>query len=175
MLTQKPRDRIGQFIYGYGEEPLEVAVGKKLLDKKLSIAVAESCTGGYLSHMITSVPGSSSYFLGSIIPYDYAIKMRQLGVRPETLEQYGAVSEETIREMANLVRAKFNTDIGVATSGIAGPGGATPEKPVGTVWIAYSDKHQTVTRKLQLSKERLLNIKMASIAVLNLVRLSLPK
>jgi nicotinamide-nucleotide amidase len=91
------------------------------------------------------------------------------------LEQYGAVSEETIREMANLVRAKFNTDIGVATSGIAGPGGATPEKPVGTVWIAYSDKHQTVTRKLQLSKERLLNIKMASIAVLNLVRLSLPK
>jgi nicotinamide-nucleotide amidase len=101
--------------------------------------------------------------------------MRQLGVKPETLEQYGAVSEETIREMANLVRAKFNTDIGVATSGIAGPGGATAEKPVGTVWIAYSDKHQTVTRKLQLSKERLLNIKMASIAVLNLVRLSLPK
>ena len=175
VLTEKLRDRIGQFIYGYGEEPLEVAVGKKLLDKKLSIAVAESCTGGYLSHLITSVPGSSSYFLGSIIPYDYAIKMRQLGVKPETLEQYGAVSEETIREMANLVRAKFNTDIGVATSGIAGPGGATPEKPVGTVWIAYSDKHQTVTRKLQLSKERLLNIKMASIAVLNLVRLSLPK
>lgn len=175
VLTEKLRERIGQFIYGYGEEPLEVAVGKMLLDKKLSIAVAESCTGGYLSHMITSVPGSSSYFLGSIIPYDYAIKMRQLGVKPETLEQYGAVSEETIREMANLVRAKFNTDIGVATSGIAGPGGATPEKPVGTVWIAYSDKHQTVTRKLQLSKERLLNIKMASVAVLNLVRLSLPK
>lgn len=175
LLTEKLRDRVGQFIYGYGEEPLEVAVGKKLLDKKLTIAVAESCTGGYLSHLVTSVPGSSSYFLGSIIPYDYAIKMRQLGVKPETLEQYGAVSEETIREMANLVRAKFNTDIGVATSGIAGPGGATPEKPVGTVWIAYSDKHQTVTRKLQLSKERLLNIKMASIAVLNLVRLSLPK
>lgn len=175
LLTEKLRERIGQFIYGYGDEPLEVAVGKKLQEKKLTIAVAESCTGGHLSHMITSVPGSSSYFLGSIIPYDYAIKMRQLGVKPETLEQYGAVSEETIREMANLVRAKFNTDIGVATSGIAGPGGATPEKPVGTVWIAYSDKHQTVTRKLQLSKERLLNIKMASIAVLNLVRLSLPK
>jgi nicotinamide-nucleotide amidase len=175
LLTEKLRERIGQYIYGYGDEPLEVAVGKKLQDKKLTIAIAESCTGGYLSHLITSVPGSSSYFLGSIIPYDYAIKMRQLGVKPETLEQYGAVSEETIREMANLVRAKFNTDIGVATSGIAGPGGATAEKPVGTVWIAYSDKHQTVTRKLQLSKERLLNIKMASIAVLNLVRLSLPK
>jgi nicotinamide-nucleotide amidase len=85
------------------------------------------------------------------------------------------VSEATIMEMAELVRTKFNTDIGVATSGIAGPGGGTSEKPVGTVWIAYSDKHQTVTRKLQLSKDRLINIKVASVAVLNLIRLSLPK
>jgi nicotinamide-nucleotide amidase len=77
--------------------------------------------------------------------------------------------------MANIVRAKFSTDIGVATSGIAGPGGATPEKPVGTVWIAYSDKHQTVTRKLQLSTDRMINIRMSSVAVLNLIRLSLPK
>lgn len=171
-LTTKLNERVGQFIYGYGEEPLEVAVGNMLRDKKLTVSVAESCTGGYLSHLITSVPGSSEYFLGSMIPYAYEIKMRQLGVKPETLEQYGAVSEQTIIEMANLVRAKFTTDIGVATSGIAGPGGATPEKPVGTVWIAYSDKHQTVTRKLQLSKERSLNIKMASIAVLNLIRQS---
>jgi nicotinamide-nucleotide amidase len=101
--------------------------------------------------------------------------MRQFGVKPETLEKYGAVSEQTIIEMANLVRAKFSTDIGVATSGIAGPGGATPDKPVGTVWIAYSDKHQTVAKKLQLSKERMLNIRMSSLAVLNLIRLSLPK
>jgi nicotinamide-nucleotide amidase len=172
-LTTKLNERVGQFIYGYGEDPLEVAVGNMLRDKKLTVSVAESCTGGYLSHLITSVPGSSEYFLGSMIPYAYEIKMRQLGVKPETLEQYGAVSEQTIIEMANLVRAKFTTDIGVATSGIAGPGGATPEKPVGTVWIAYSDKHQTVTRKLQLSKERSLNIKMASIAVLNLIRQSL--
>jgi nicotinamide-nucleotide amidase len=174
-LTAKLQERVGQFIYGYGEDPLEVVLGKTLLDKKLTLAIAESCTGGYLSHLITSVPGSSAYFLGSIIPYDYDIKMRQLGVRPETLGQYGAVSEETIREMANLVRAKFNTNVGIATSGIAGPGGATPEKPVGTVWIAYSDKHQTVTRKLQLSKDRALNIKMASIAAMNLLRQSLPK
>jgi nicotinamide-nucleotide amidase len=169
-LTKKLYERVGQFIYGYGEDPLEVAVGNMLRDKKLTVSVAESCTGGYLSHLITSVPGSSEYFLGSMIPYAYEIKMRQLGVKPETLEQYGAVSEQTIIEMANLVRAKFTTDIGVATSGIAGPGGATSEKPVGTVWIAYSDKHQTITRKLQLSKERLLNIKMASVAVLNLIR-----
>ncbi|MBT1699150.1 competence/damage-inducible protein A [Fulvivirgaceae bacterium PWU4] len=175
MLTEKLKERVGQFIYGYGEDPIEVAVGNLLREKKLTLAVAESCTGGYLSHLITSVPGSSDYFLGSMVPYAYEIKMRQLGVKPETLEKNGAVSEPTIIEMANLVRAKFNTDIGVATSGIAGPGGATPEKPVGTVWIAYSDKHQTVTRKLQLSKDRQINIKAASIAALNLIRLNVPK
>ena len=174
-LTEKLQEQIGQFIYGFGEESIEVVVGKILREKKLTLSVAESCTGGYLSHLITSVPGSSEYFLGSMIPYAYEIKMRQLGVKPETLENYGAVSEPTIIEMANIVRAKFNTDIGVATSGIAGPGGATPDKPVGTVWIAFSDKHHTVTKKLQLSKDRMINIRMASMAVLNLIRLSLPQ
>ena len=173
-LTEKLKTRIGQFIFGYGDDPIEVVIGNTLREKKLTLSVAESCTGGYLSHLITSVPGSSDYFLGSMIPYSYEIKMRQLGVKPETLEKYGAVSEPTISEMASVVRARFNADIGVATSGIAGPGGATPDKPVGTVWIAYSDKHQTITKKLQLSKERMLNIRMASVAVLNLIRLSLP-
>lgn len=173
-LTVKLSERIGQFIFGYGEDPIEVVIGNTLRERNLTLAIAESCTGGYLSHMITSVPGSSAYFLGSMIPYAYEIKMRQLGVKPETLEKYGAVSEPTIIEMANIVRAKFNTDIGVATSGVAGPGGATPDKPVGTVWIAYSDKHQTVTKRLQLSKDRLINIKLASTAVLNLIRQSLP-
>lgn len=168
-------DRAGTFIYGFGEDPLEVVIGNHLKQRKLTLAVAESCTGGFLSHLITSVAGSSDYFLGSMIPYAYDIKMRQLGVKPETLEKFGAVSEQTIIEMANLVRAKFNTDIGVATSGIAGPGGATPEKPVGTVWIAYSDKHQTVAKKLQLTKDRMINIRLASAAVLNLIRLNLPK
>ncbi len=108
-----------------------------------------------------------------MVPYAYEIKMAQLGVKPETLKTYGAVSEETIREMANLVREKFNTDVGVATSGIAGPGGATPEKPVGTIWIACADKKRTVTRKLQLSKDRMVNIQFASLAALNLMRTSL--
>ncbi len=174
-LIEKLKETAGPFIFGYGEDPLEVVIGRTLREKKLNISIAESCTGGYLTHLITSVAGSSDYFLGSIIPYDYQIKMRQLGVKPETLEKYGAVSEPTIMEMANIVRAKFNTDIGVATSGIAGPGGATPDKPVGTVWIAYSDKHQTVTKKLQLSKDRMINIKSASVAVLNLIRQSLPE
>jgi nicotinamide-nucleotide amidase len=174
-LTEKLQERIGQFIYGYGEDPIEIVIGKTLRERKLTLSIAESCTGGYLSHLITSVPGCSEYFLGSMIPYAYEIKMRQLGVKPEILENHGAVSEPTIIEMANIVRAKFNTDIGVATSGIAGPGGATPDKPVGTVWIAYSDKHHTVTKKLQLSKDRMINIRMASMAVLNLIRQSLPQ
>lgn len=173
--TERIQPLAGEYIYGYGEETLEEVIGKTLRSKKLTLSVAESCTGGYLSHLITSVPGSSDYFLGSIIPYAYEIKMRQLGVKPETLEKFGAVSEPTINEMANIVRAKFNTDIGVATSGIAGPGGATPDKPVGTVWIAYSDKYHTVTKKLQLSKDRMINIRLSSAAVLNLIRLSLPK
>jgi nicotinamide-nucleotide amidase len=174
-LISKLKPLAGDYIYGYDDEPLEIVIGNILKEKKLTISVAESCTGGYLSHLITSVPGSSEYFLGSMIPYAYEIKMSQLGVKPETLEKYGAVSEPTISEMANVVRARFHTDVGVATSGIAGPGGATPEKPVGMVWIAYSDKHQTVTKKLQLSKDRMINIRMASVAVLNLIRLSLPK
>jgi nicotinamide-nucleotide amidase len=175
MLVEKLKVIAGDYIYGYGDESIEVAIGKMLRERKLTISMAESCTGGYLSHLITSVPGCSDYFLGSMVPYAYEIKMRQLGVKPEVLEKYGAVSEPTIIEMANIVRAKFNTDIGVATSGIAGPGGATPEKPVGMVWIAYSDKHHTVTKKLQISNDRTINIKMASMAVINLIRMSLPK
>ncbi len=174
-LAEKLKPLAGEYIYGYGEEPIEVAIGKMLRERKLTLSMAESCTGGYLTHLITRVPGCSDYFLGSMIPYAYEIKMRQLGVKPEVLEKYGAVSEPTIIEMANIVRAKFNTDIGVATSGIAGPGGATPEKPVGMVWIAYSDKHQTITKKLQISPDRMINIQMASAAVLNLIRISLPK
>jgi nicotinamide-nucleotide amidase len=108
-----------------------------------------------------------------MIPYAYEVKIAQLGVSTNTLSKFGAVSEETIREMASLVRLKFNTDIGVATSGIAGPGGATPEKPVGTVWIACADKNSVTTKKLQLSKDRILNIRFASMAALNLIRLSI--
>jgi nicotinamide-nucleotide amidase len=174
VLVHGLRALAGDFIFGVGEDSLEVVLGKTLRGKKLTLAVAESCTGGYLSQVITSVPGSSDYFLGGLIPYAYAIKTSILGVEQQTLNQFGAVSEETIREMANNVRKKFNADIGVATSGIAGPGGGTDEKPVGTIWIAYADRYQTVTKKLQLSKDRAVNIRMASVAALNLIRLSLP-
>jgi nicotinamide-nucleotide amidase len=165
----------GEYIYSLNDESLEVVIGNLLRERNLTLSIAESCTGGYVSHLITSVPGSSEYFQGSIIPYSYDIKMQQLGVHTETLERHGAVSEQTIIEMAELVRKKFNTDIGVATSGVAGPGGATPEKPVGTVWIAISDKKRTIPKKLQLSKDRLINIRMASVGVLNMIRLTLLK
>jgi nicotinamide-nucleotide amidase len=172
-LTEKLRMIIGAYIYGYGEDPIQVAIGKLLKENGLTLSIAESCTGGKVSQMITSVPGSSEYFQGSIVPYSYDIKMSQLGVKEETLNQFGAVSEQTIREMAMLVRQKFNTSIGIATSGIAGPGGATPDKPVGTVWIAYTDGTRTTAKKLQLSKERHLNIQLSSMAVLNLLRLGI--
>ncbi|PGH40479.1 MAG: competence/damage-inducible protein A [Candidatus Nephrothrix sp. EaCA] len=174
-LIEKLKETAGEYIYGYDNETLQSAVGKLLWQRNLTLSVAESCTGGYLSHLITSVPGSSEYFLGSMIPYAYEIKKHQLGIKPETLEQYGAVSEPTIIEMANVVRARFNTHIGVATSGIAGPGGATPEKPVGLVWIAYSDKHFTKTKKLLLTPDRMQNIQLASMAVLNMIRLNIPE
>jgi PncC family amidohydrolase len=104
----------------------------------LRLAVAESCTGGLIGHRLTNIPGSSTYYLGSITAYAYEAKVRLLGVRWETLERYGAVSRETVIEMAAGVRRALAADIGLSVSGIAGPGGGTPEKPVGLVWIGLS-------------------------------------
>lgn len=171
-LTQKLLPLAGEYIYSTEGESLEVAIGKILTAGNLTIATAESCTGGYLAHLITSIPGSSAYFKGGLIPYANEIKMNQLNVREETLEKYGAVSEQTVIEMAVNIRSLFNTDIGVATSGIAGPGGGTPEKPVGTVWIAYADAKHTVAKKLQLATDRLFNIRYTATAVLNLIRIN---
>lgn len=173
-LVRELQPLAGEYIYGTGDDTLELVIGKKLRDLRHTLSIAESCTGGYLSHLITSVPGSSDYFLGSTVVYANETKVKELGVKPETLDQHGAVSEATIREMAERVRLKFRSDLGVATSGIAGPGGGSVEKPVGTVWIAYADANGTIARKLQLSKDRLINIKLASIAALNLIRANLP-
>jgi nicotinamide-nucleotide amidase len=120
------------------------------------------------------VPGCSRYLMGSIVAYHNEAKIKQLHVKAETLSTYGAVSEETAREMAENVRKVFGTSIGVASTGIAGPDGGTAEKPVGTVWIAYSDENQTVARKLQLGNDRLLTIQLTGLHVLNLIRQSLP-
>src|SRR5690606_15735943 len=161
----------GQYIFGFTDDPLEVVLGKLLLEKGLTLSAAESCTGGHVSHTITTVPGSSAYFLGSVVAYANEVKINALGVNPETRAQYGAVSEQTVAEMASGVRQRFGTDIGIATSGIAGPGGGTPDKPVGTIWIACADRNGVDTRKLQFANARLVNIKLTTTAVLNLVRL----
>lgn len=160
-------------IAGYGDDSLESAVGRILKEKNRSLSTAESCTGGYLAHLVTSVPGSSAYFMGSVVSYANAVKMNQLGVKPETLEQHGAVSEQTVREMVAGAIRLLCTDVAVATSGIAGPDGGTPEKPVGTVWIAVGDAERTVTKKLQLSRNRLVNIQYSAYHALNMLRLFL--
>ncbi|WP_299758491.1 competence/damage-inducible protein A [uncultured Pontibacter sp.] len=164
---------IGKYIFAYGEVPLEEAIGLQLKERGLTIATAESCTGGFLAHKLTSVAGSSAWFIGGVIAYHNEVKMQELNVNPETLQQHGAVSEATVRAMAENVRLKFDTDIGLATSGIAGPDGGTLDKPVGTIWIAYANKYKTEAKLLNFNKNRLLNIEYTAMALLNLLRQSL--
>ena len=155
-----------KYIYGYDGDEIEQVVGDLLIDQGLSLATAESCTGGYLAHLITSIAGSSRYFKGSIIAYANEIKESTLGVNPATLEKHGAVSEETIIEMAKGVQAQMGVDIGIATSGIAGPDGGTEDKPVGTIWVAIAIGDEVKTRQLKLFKDRLLNIQMTAVTSL---------
>ncbi|HEY9116774.1 MAG TPA: competence/damage-inducible protein A [Roseivirga sp.] len=165
----------GKYIYGYDETTLEEAVGDILKSQGKTIALAESCSGGYVQHKLTTIAGSSAYFQGGVVPYHNDHKINVLGVKQETIETYGAVSEACVKEMAEGVRKLFNADIGASSSGIAGPGGGSDEKPVGTVWIAFADGKETITKKLQLTQNRLLNIELTQIAVLNLVRKSLSR
>ncbi|MGV3642437.1 MAG: nicotinamide-nucleotide amidohydrolase family protein, partial [Adhaeribacter sp.] len=166
---------IPDHVFGLGEVSLEQALGDLLRQKGFTLATAESCTGGHVAHKITSVAGSSEYFMGSVIAYHNHVKIKQLEVSPEDLSQYGAVSEEVVSQMAANVRRLLNTDIGLATSGIAGPGGGSPDKPVGTIWIAYADAEKTVARKISYDKGRELNIAYTTFQVLNLLRQQLSK
>jgi PncC family amidohydrolase len=125
-------------IYSMGENTVEIKVGELLHSLGLKLAVAESCTGGLVGHRITNVPGSSEYFLGGVTAYAYEAKVKLLGVSWDTLTRYGAVSRETVLEMARGARSALEADIGVSVSGIAGPGGGMPEKPVGLTWIGLS-------------------------------------
>ena len=117
---------------------MEIEIGKLLLEKKYTISCAESCTGGLLTDRLTNVPGSSAYVKGAVVAYSNEVKMNILHVKQETLKNFGSVSEETAREMAENVRKVLNTDIGVSITGLAGPGGGTPQKPVGLVYIGIS-------------------------------------
>ncbi len=151
---QKLLKIIPDYVYGFDEEKLEEIVGKLLREQKKTISTAESCTGGFIAHRITTIPGSSEYYIGSVIAYSNEVKTDQLEVDMATIENHGAVSEAVVRQMANHALRIFKTDVSIACSGIAGPAGGTHEKPVGTVWIAIATHDQTFTKKLQLGSHR---------------------
>lgn len=161
---------IEPYVYGFNHDTLPSAIGHLLAQRGKTVALAESCSGGYISHLITGIPGSSKYFNGAVVPYHNAFKAAVLGLSEDMLDSKGAVSEETVIEMAKQVRLKFNADYGLSSSGIAGPGGGTSTKPVGLVWIACDDGHSCHTRKLQLTKDRTVNIHLTAVAALNLLR-----
>jgi nicotinamide-nucleotide amidase len=161
---------IPDYIFGYDLDTLEAVIGRLLKERNQTLSTAESCTGGYLAHLITSIPGSSEYFTGSVIAYSNKVKQELLGVSEQSLISYGAVSEQVVREMAEGARKRFNTDFAVSTSGIAGPDGGTAEKPVGTVWIAVASKNRTVAKKFMFGEHRGRNIRRAALAALNMVR-----
>jgi len=155
-------DKVGKYIYGEGDTSIATIIGEQLKAKGLTLATAESCTGGYIAHQITANEGASAYFQGSIIAYDNAIKQSLLGVKPATLDTHGAVSEQTVVEMAKGALQALNVDVALSISGIAGPGGGTPDKPVGTVWIAVATKDDVQTLKIKGGKKREQNIQYAT-------------
>jgi nicotinamide-nucleotide amidase len=157
------------------DKTLEEAIGLMLSKYGKTVATAESCTGGYISHLITSVPGSSAYFKGGIVSYDNSVKENVLKVDANTLDNHGAVSEETVLEMATAAKALIKTDYALAVSGIMGPGGGTDDKPVGTVWVAVAAKSGTVTKRYQTRYDRHRNIEVTAINALNLLRQTILK
>ena len=164
------RSKAGKYIYAVDDEELEQTLGGLLLDRHLTIAVAESCTGGLIADRITDVPGSSAYFERSYVTYSNESKLADLGVPGDLIRSHGAVSREVAEAMALCVRLKANTDIGLSTTGIAGPAGGTPEKPVGLVWIGYSDRSVTLALKFNFGDHRQRTKERASQAALELVR-----
>jgi nicotinamide-nucleotide amidase len=163
-------NQIQSYIYGYDDDKLEQVVGNLLNKKGYKIATAESCTGGYIAHMLTSVAGSSSYYMGSTVTYSYASKSDLLGVPADVILKQGAVSEEVVLSMVEGVKKLYKTECAIATSGVAGPGGGTPEKPVGTVWVAISTPKGTFAKKLLLGENRLRIIQVAGLNALNMLR-----
>lgn len=160
----------GKYIFGFDEDTMESVVGQLLREKGMTLSTAESCTGGNIAQLITSIAGSSDYYKGSVVAYSNEIKEHILGVPQQLLVAYGAVSEQTVTAMAEGIRALFSTHYAIAVSGIAGPGGGTNEKPVGTTWIAVATPSGTLTRKFMFGEHRGRNIRRASLAGLNMLR-----
>ncbi|MBO8131762.1 MAG: CinA family nicotinamide mononucleotide deamidase-related protein [Candidatus Marinimicrobia bacterium] len=172
-LVTAIKNKLGDSIFSENGEPIEVVIGKLLRNKNKTIAVAESCTGGLVGDRITTVPGSSDYYIGGIISYSNEVKIRQLGVKRTFIEKYGAVSEEVAIEMARGVKKVLGSDIGISTTGIAGPTGGSEKKPVGTVYVGYSDFKGDLAKRFYFNVNRQLNKAMFSQFCLNLLRLKL--
>lgn len=149
-LSERIRAKIGAYVYGEGDVTMEEVVGRLLTDNGKTLGVAEACSGGLVGHRLTNVPGSSTYFRGSVVAYSDAAKAQLLGVQPQTLERHGAVSEAVVGEMASGVRERLASDIGIAMTGIAGPDGATEDKPVGTACLALASDAGVVSRRYKL-------------------------
>ncbi|MDR3366150.1 MAG: CinA family nicotinamide mononucleotide deamidase-related protein, partial [Prevotellaceae bacterium] len=164
---------VPQYIVGYDDDTLEGVVGRLLKARGATLSTAESCTGGRIAALITAQPGASAYFKGSVVAYANEVKVKALGVRPDEIEKHGAVSAAVVEQMAQGARRALQTDYAVAASGVAGPDGGTPEKPVGTVWVAVATPQKATSRKLNLGGDRERTILRASYVALNLLRLAL--
>ncbi len=159
-------ERIGEHFLAGRDTSVEILIRDFMQQRELLLATAESCTGGNIARLITALPGSSSMFEGGAVTYSNTMKRELLGVKQETLDEYGAVSEETVREMASGAQTNFHVDYAIAVSGIAGPDGGTPEKPVGLVWIAVAGKNSVIARKFLFGHDRAINIERSSVAAL---------
>jgi len=161
---------VKEWLVSASDEGLEIVVGRILKEKRKTMGTAESCTGGYIAHLITSIAGSSAYYKGSIISYANEVKETLLNVPHDTLASHGAVSQETVTEMVRGAIKQLNVDYALAVSGIMGPDGGSEEKPVGTVWIAAGNIEKTETLKLNLRFDRQRNITMTAMNALNFLR-----
>ncbi len=167
------RERLGTHVFGADAETIEAVIQRWLVEHDATIAVGESCTGGRIASALTATPGASKTFLGAVVAYDYAVKIAQLGVRPETLAQHGAVSEATVLEMARGVRERLGTTYGLSVTGIAGPEGGTPEKPVGLVWFGFAGPQAAYARSFTFRGDRGAIQRRASVMALGLLWYSL--
>ena len=172
-IEGKIRDKVDKYIYATGTVDLEEIVGDMLSERGYTITTAESCTGGLIGHRLTNVPGSSTYFLGGAISYSNDMKMKTLGVQENTLQEFGAVSKQTATEMAHGARDFFGSDLAIAVTGIAGPGGGTAEKPVGLVYITLVHNDTVWAKKFKFFTDRKLNNRLSSQVALNMVRIHL--
>lgn len=166
----KLKELIAPFLFGYDDDTIQLVIGKLLTEKKKTLAVAESCTGGFLAHLITSIPGSSTYFMGGTVCYSNVSKMSQLQVSAQSLKEYGAVSEAVAVEMAIGAKKAYNTDFALSTTGIAGPGGGSAEKPIGLVWIGIATEDTCFAKKFFLGTDRQRIIQVAADTALNMLR-----